>query len=427
MISKALMPFRILIILIVLFALPFASCKKEEEEPYNEDNELYYDFMKEWYFWTDEIPAINPSSYNSIFDVLEAVRYRELDRWSYIMDYQDFLAYFQDSRVVGYGFGSKFDSAGKLRIAYIFNTVDMYEAGVRRSWIIEAVNGVAVNPGMNVNQMLGANEVGVSNTFRFRTPEGEIEDITLQKKELVMNTVLHHEVIERSGIKVGYMVLQGFTTPTVEELQGVFAEFSLAGIDELILDMRYNGGGSVATAIHLTSMIGGPSLAGETFAKYRYNSNKGEQYNRVEEFISKDTDLQLNRLITIGTRATASASELVINSLRPFMDVHIVGDNTYGKPMGSNVFNFKEIYALAPITFALYNANDEGEYFDGLPVDVPAPDDLSRMFGDPDESSLQQALAFIEMGITKGMPVAEPLFRQPWEDMTGIRRELRMH
>lgn len=427
MISKTLMPFRLFVILLILFALPFTSCKKEEEEFYNEDNELFYDFMKEWYFWTDYIPEINPSSYPSIFEVLEAIRYRDLDRWSYIADYQEFIAYFQDSRIIGYGFGSKWDPQGNLRISFVFNTVEMYERGVRRSWILEAVNGTQLSPGMSINQLLGANQVGVSNTFRFRTPGGDIEEMDLQKQEVIMNTVLHHQIIEQGGLKVGYMVLQGFTAPTKEELNIVFADFATAGIDELILDMRYNGGGSVNIAIHLASLIGGAELAGEVFAKYAFNIFKEEEYNRIEKFIDLENSLQINRLITIGTRATASASELVINSLTPFIDVIIVGDNTYGKPMGANAFNFKDTWALVPITFTLYNANDEGDFFEGLPVDVPAPDDLSRLFGDPMESSLQQALAFIEMGITKGMPVAEPIVKQPWEDLKGIRKEMRVH
>lgn len=426
--TKILNPFRILLYIIFASALFITACSKDDPEPeINELNEDFYNFMKDWYYWNDNIPNINPSSYENIFDVLEAIRFRPLDRWSFITDWQEFLAYFQDSRFIGYGFGSSWDSNGRLRISFIHDAGELYQEGVRRGWIIESINGTAITQGVNVNQLLGPNEVGVTNTFVFRKPDNSTSEMTVAKMEMVTNTVLHHEILEVENIKVGYMVLQSFREPTEDEINNVFADFYEAGIDELILDMRYNGGGLTRIATQLASLIGGPALAGQPFVKTVYNPNKKDEYNRTDSLLNLENSLGLSRLVTIATRSTASASEMIINGLKPFIDVYIVGNTTYGKPMGANIFNYENTWALAPITFKTRNANDEGDFFDGLPVDIPAPDDLSRDFGDPQETSLQTALAFILAGSTKGAPVMEPLVRQPWEDMRGLRWESRSH
>ncbi len=422
-------PFRPLLYFIFASVLFIAACNKDDDpEPdINELNVEFYEFMKDWYFWNDNIPDINPSSYETIFDVLESIRFRPLDRWSFITDWQEFLAYFQDSRFIGYGFGSSWDSNGRLRISFIHDAGELYQEGVRRGWIIETINGVNISQGMNIPQMLGPNEEGVNNSFVFRKPDNTTIEITASKMDLVTNTLLHHEVFEIENIKVGYMVLQSFREPTEDELNNVFADFYAEGIDELILDMRYNGGGLTRIATQLASLIGGPALEGQPFTKTVYNANKEDEYNRTDNFVIQENSLSLSRLVTIATRGTASASEMIINGLKPFLDVYVVGNTTYGKPMGSNIFNYENTWALAPITFKTRNANDEGDYFDGLPVDIPAPDDLSRDFGDPEESSLQTALAFILTGSTKGVPVTEPAVKQPWDDMKGLRWESRSH
>ena len=418
----------LLLLLAFLLSINY-GCKKDDQSDQETiiENNDFYEFMQDWYYWNNTIPAIKPAEYASVYEVLEAIRYNPLDRWSFITDYTEFLAYFQESRLIGYGFGSAWDSSGKLRVAFIHNTTDMYNQGVLRGWIINKINGVTISPGMNISQMLGANQIGVTNTFTFIKPENTTVEMTLQKKEIFANTVLHHQIFEYPGLKVGYLVLQSFREPTEAEINSVFLEFSAAGIDELILDMRYNGGGLVSIATKLASHIAGPSLVNQPFVKFEHNANKAEEYNRTINFESIENSLNLNRLVTICTRGSASASELMINGLRPFIDVVIVGNTTYGKPMGANVFNYNDKYALAPITFKTKNADNEGDYFDGIPVDIPAPDDLTRNFGDPEEASLQIALAFILSGISKSTQVPEPEIRQPWEDMTGLRWESRMH
>jgi carboxyl-terminal processing protease len=404
------------------------SCSKDDEDTdVKPENIAFYNLMQEWYYWNDQLPAINLSDYKTPYEVLEALRHRPLDRWSYITSLRELQEYFSQSRFIGYGFGSRWDHNGELRVTFVFEQTAMYNNGVRRSWVIEAINGTNLTAGANINPMLGQSEVGVSNSFRFRKPDGSKVELTVQKQEVTMNNVLHADVIEQSSKKIGYLVVQGFTEPTLIELESVFGHFVNEGIDELILDMRYNSGGQDIIANALASMIGGQKVAGKTYSKYEFNATKTSE-NFTRAFVNVELKLNINRLITITTQQTASASEAIINNLMPYMPVYVIGQNTYGKPMGMQVWSYQE-YAFVPIMFKINNADDEGDYFDGISVDFAAGDDLTLMFGDPEEASLKQALYFIETGgvIAKAMPYETISYKQPWEYMTGIRAQVGAH
>ena len=427
-----------LLLLLLSTAFLFSSCRKDEDDDQLDqeritENTEFYKLMRDWYYWYDKIPNINPANYASVYDVLEAIRHRPLDRWSYVTSREEFESFYIQSKFIGYGFGSAFDQEGKLRVTFIFNENDLYKNGVRRSWIIEKVNGTTVTTNVNINQLLGPNEIGVTNTFLFRKPDGTQEEMTVQKDEVFMNTVLHKEILEAGNRKAGYLVLQGFRTPTFGELKAAVDFFnSEGGIDDLILDLRYNGGGQTNVANYLASIIGGPAIFGKAFAKYMYNDKRENNHNFTSNFGAEQEThgqetLELGRLITIATDRTASASEMVINGLRPFMDVHIIGDDTYGKPMGQNVFTYGDLYAFLPVTFKIANADGFGDYFDGLPADSYVVDDITRLFGDPEEASLKEALTFIETGSFSMLPRKKSLYVQPWEQMTGLRREIGAH
>ncbi len=404
--------------------IAFSSCNKNDDtqpDATERENQAFYEHMKDWYYWNNEIPDIDFSNYRSIMEVMETIRYTPRDRWSYITDLDSFLAYIQESKFVGHGFSFSYDAQGDLRINFVYKTTNLYQTGVRRSWIIREINGTTITSGMNISELLGNNAEGVTNDFVFEDMDGELVEITDMKQEIIMNTVLHHEIIPLDDMNIGYIVLQGFTEPTEEELKTVFSEFEQQDIDELILDLRYNGGGSTAIANTLASMIGGDMVQGQTFSKYVFNEIQAEENNREESFNEVETRLNINRLITIATQRTASASELVINGLKPFLPVTIVGNNTHGKPVGMLPFSFQDL-AIVAINFRIDNANGEGEYFDGLPVDIPADDDLTRRFGDTEETSLKQALEFIQTGTVKSATATEIPYRQPHEQLKGLRQ-----
>ncbi len=423
-------------------AFLFNSCQKDEKDnEYAEENKAFYGLMEEWYYWYEDMPAVKPEDYPSPYELLEALRYKPLDRWSYISSREEFVAYYQESKFIGYGFGSgwgiipeshpAYDPGSgqewKLWVSFIFNTVEMYDKGVRRGWIIDEINGVKVNERTNINQVLGPNETGVSNTFLFIDPDGTEVKMTLSKQEVFMNTVLHREIIETGSKKAGYLVFKNFTRPSFTELAMAIDYFNSEGIDELILDLRYNGGGQTDVANYLASVIGGPALADQPFAKYIYNNKKEADQNFTDNFSSEDRNLALDRLITITTKATASASEMVINGLIPFMPVYIIGDDTYGKPMGMNVWFYEAKYAFVPVTFKTVNADGEGDYFDGLPAQSYVEDDLSFSFGDPEEPLLKEALFFIETESFSMRTRKKSVLVQPYERMTGLRAEIGAH
>jgi carboxyl-terminal processing protease len=170
-----------LFILLLSSTILFTSCRKDDVIQENED---FYLLMNEWYYWYEEIPNVNPSSYPSPYELLEALRHQPLDRWSYITSWQEFESWYRESKFIGYGFGSLWDQNGRLRITFVYSATDLYQAGVRRGWLIESINGTPVRPGVNINQMLGANEVGVTNTFVFIDPEGAEIEVTAVKKEV---------------------------------------------------------------------------------------------------------------------------------------------------------------------------------------------------------------------------------------------------
>jgi carboxyl-terminal processing protease len=164
-----------------------------------------------------------------------------------------------------------------------------------------------------------------------------------------------------------------------------------------VLDLRYNGGGLVDVAVHLASLIGGTRTNGQVMLNYVHNDKIGPQLNKTTRFTNPEGALNLQRLVVITTRGSASASELVINSLRPYMPVTVIGDATYGKPVGQYGLRFCD-KILYPVAFSIKNANLEGDFFDGIPVDCVASDDYTHQLGDTNEASFAEALRFIRTG-----------------------------
>jgi hypothetical protein len=201
---------------------------------------------------------------------------------------------------------------------------------------------------------------------------------------------------EVEGRKVGYIVFRNFVEPSVAALDESFTALRTAGATELVLDLRYNGGGLVSVAQHLASLIGGEKMSGKVLAEYVHN-DRHRELNRQLRFESKPNALNLTRLVVITTQASASASELIINGLRPYMPVIVIGDRTYGKPVGQYGLPFCD-KVLNAVSFALKNALGEADYFTGLPATCPAGDALDRQLGDIEEASLKEAFVYLRTG-----------------------------
>ncbi|MBS3769957.1 MAG: hypothetical protein KGY69_06850 [Bacteroidales bacterium] len=399
--------------LLVLFSIVFfTSCEKEKVEPPDNKtengntqdtiaqlNKAFYNLMNEWYYWYEKIPDIDPDDYDdsnpmkNLRNILDDIRY-ENDSYSYITSYEAFLQYFEEGSYTGYGFGYKWDDKDTLRLTFVFDESPLKEEGIERGWALTKVNGNTVTPD-NFNQLLGGEE----NDFTFISPDGdETVNSAFARKNISMNTVLKDTVIEYKGNRVGYLVLKSFIDKTPDELTEAFSHFNDENIDELIIDLRYNGGGTLSASRFLGEFIY-EAGSNDIYVEITHSDKKSERdTTHVFGQDSLNINLGLNKVYFLTTQATASASEALINGLKPTeLDVYTIGEATYGKPVGMYPFtdNNNE-YAFLPVCFSLKNAAGDADYYDGLQPDAAMNDDFKQPFGSLDDDFLYQALYHIE-------------------------------
>jgi carboxyl-terminal processing protease len=404
----------ILIILAVILAL-FNACKKEDPIPPADNGitpimarDSLFDLMNQWYYWYNLMPTVNKENYSGPSQLMDAMRYKELDRWSFVADYDEFNAEMSGS-FVGHGFRIGVDDTGNARIAMIYSKSGLYKNGVRRGWIVKKINGTDIAPilisgnSSAYSSLIGESVAGITNVFLLQRPDGSEVTISDTKSEFTINTVLLYDTLHLSSGVTGHLVFESFITPSAQELAIAFAFFKQHQVKDLILDLRYNSGGFLNIAQTLASYIVGDAAAGKTFAKLSYN-NKRMAYNNTYPFKTTPYPLNLTRLVVISTRSTASASEAVMNGLEGFVNVVSIGDTTNGKPTGMNGWEVGKKYYFWPVTFKIVNSNDLGEYFDGILPSKLVEDDITHDFDDRDELNLKEAIYYLENGSvsTKG-------------------------
>ncbi len=365
-----------------------------------DQNIFVRDTLREMYLWYQELPDLDPALYPSPEAYLDAVRFRPQDEsFSYISSAAATSAFYSESQYVGLGFSIHWVRESRARLAQVFPESPASEVAMSRGDYLVAIGGRPIEellePGA-FDAAIGPSEIGVAVEIRWRSQFGEERSAVLTKRPVTIPTVSQKEVFEVNGLPVGYVHLRNFVEPSVGALDAAFAEFQARGVTDIVLDLRYNGGGLIEVARHLGSLIGGFRTNTQPFVELAHN-DKNSFRNRTFRFDDPAESLDVPRLVVIATRASASASELVIAGLEPFIPVTVVGDRTYGKPVGQYGFDFCD-KVLFPVSFRSRNAAGETDYFDGLPVDCPASDNLDRALGDPAESSLAEALNFLRQG-----------------------------
>jgi len=392
-----------------LVLLLFSSCRKDDLPPSAEitpeqaRDSLYY-LMNEWYYWYKDMPAVSKSDYSDPYRLMDAMIYKPLDRWSFVADYDEFIAQMQGT-FVGHGIRIGIDESGKARISMIYSGSDLYKAGVRRGWIIKSVNNTDLAPiiisgnSAAYSSVIGPAEAGITNIFVFVKPGGQELTMASTKSMFTVNSVLHYDTLHLSSGVTGHLVFESFIEPSTTELMTAFNFFKTNNVEDLILDLRYNSGGYLYVAQELASYIAGngPASAKALFAKLTYNDKK-QAANSTFTFRNTSLGLNLTRLVVITSRNTASASEAVINGLKPFVDVVTIGDTTTGKPTGMNGWDVGEKYWFWPVTFKIVNNNNEGDYFDGIYPSEAVTDDITRDFSDRNELCLREAINFLTDG-----------------------------
>lgn len=388
--------------------------------------------LQQDYLWYSELPAdINPGSYASPGAMLDAVAAPQ-DRYSFILTRQEYEDRFINATFFGYGFSSvRADNNSALQIAYVYDDGSAAQNGLRRGDKIIEIEGISVtewlsrlDAGTATNDdVYGPNEAGVMRQFVWRKPDNTEQVATFSKSEVSTNTVLHRSVSTVGDKRVGYLVFNTFIELSETELEQAFAYFVAEGVDELVLDVRYNGGGLIRVANQLSTQIALNAVLGEVFVKYQYNDkNSSKNTTTLFSLGAGDSALDLGRVLVLTTAGSCSSSELVVNSLAPFVDVVQIGATTCGKPVGQQPDIIGD-YVLFAINFQTVNALDQGEYFDGLQPNCPVSEVITGDWGVADDPLYAEAINYITNGNCSDVAVSsaavstktvKPRLAAPW-------------
>ena len=374
------------------------------------------------YLWQESLPAqFATRSYATPEAVLEELMQYAKDPSGEVYDRYSFLDRLgtvsdeiEEGRSGNFGLDVRYHNETDLYIKRVYAGSPAGLAGIERGWKVEAINGQT-----NLDAAsLEANDFGFlwdaldapSIDLKLRSPDGILQELHLNSGNYRIDPILHDEIYEQGGKKIGYFVFDSFIatenatgqeTYVKQALDDLFQEFSAAGVEEVIVDLRYNGGGAVATAEYLSNLLV-PS-SGNNQAMYTYVFNDWLKEDGFDEIFSpvqfnKPNTLSPNRVYFLVTEGTASASELLINNLKPYVDVKLIGENhTYGKPVGFfpiSIFD-TELYA---VSFKTENAEKESDYFSGMLVDKNTSEDVRKNWGDKDEALIAQALKYASTG-----------------------------
>ena len=380
--------------------VPITSCSVDGQK------QFVVDAMNQWYFWNDLLPAsVDISQFETPDDVLDYLTTfspddgtgQPIDRFSFITTAQADQQFFGEGKFEGFGFSSRFVAADDLRLTRVFVDSPAFRAGLRRGQRILELNGRTIAE-IQAAEGIGAVFDMPTLEFLMREPDNNEFTVTITQAIVTIDPVPQVQIIDAGGGRnVGYMELASFISTANAEMDNVFAQFEAAGVNDVIVDMRYNGGGLVSTANLLGDLLGGDVAENLVFSRTIFNDLKAATNNSTEFFDRLGNSISLSRLVVIATGGTASASELVINGMGPHVEVTIVGADTFGKPVGQVGLEFCE-QILRPTSFQTLNADDFGDYFDGLPVDCAAADDLNTPVGDANDPNMIAALGYLETG-----------------------------
>lgn len=371
------------------------------------------------YFSDQEDLTAYLNTFSSAEELFDELLYHE-DRFSILVpDFRELeksLAGIRKTNGMSFGL-AKLSSSGKVfgYVRYVLPQSPAENKGVTRGVLFNKIDGIELNE-QNYVQLLSSENYEIS---LVKLENDELipldQSIVLQKEEIAENPIFKQEVLHIGSHKIGYLMYNAFTKSHDAALNQVFGDFKAQGITDLVIDLRYNGGGSIETSRALGSMITG-QFNGELFAKEVYNLNFADQ-NLLFSDKSNNMSLnhlQLNKLYVLTSKSTASASELLINSLNPYIDVIQIGDYTTGKFQGSITLydspNFTRAavkpghtYAMQPLILKTINAAGHTDYHEGLAPTIMEKENLADMgiLGDPEENLLSIALQQITGEISK--------------------------
>lgn len=443
-----------LTLLLFIAALTFQSCQDNDDIPPPatlEIQDFIWKGMNLYYLWQADVPNLSDdrfanqtelntflASYPVPEDLFDALRVNNtIDRFSWIVDdYLELEGQLQGTTKnngVEFGLTYKPGSTTEIfgRVRYIIAGSDASNKNIKRGDFFTAVNGIQLTISNYRSLLFGTNETYTLNLADYNgtTIVANGKSVDLTKTVLSENPILINKVITSGSHKIGYLMYNGFYANYDNELNDAFGTLKSQGVTDLVLDLRYNGGGSVQTATRLASMITG-QFTGQVFAKQQWNAkinayfeadNPDALFNYFTDKIGDKeiNSLKLTKVYILTSAGTASASELVINGLEPHIQVIQIGDKTVGKNVGSVTLydspsfgsenrNPKHRYAMQPIVLKIVNSVGFGDYFNGLQPDY-----------------LLKETSFIALGVLG--ETDEPLLSSAIGKITGTGRMLRQN
>ncbi len=402
--------------------------------------------MNFWYFWQGEVPNLADTRFTTneeyttflasetdpakFFD--DKLAFSE-DRFSFHSpDYKELtqaLAGVSKNNGMEFGlvrFGDSDDLFGYVR--YILPNSDASTKDISRGELFTGVNGASLNLSNYIDLLFGDADTYTLNMATLAnntiTPNGKEVELTKQAN-FAENPVFLDKIFDIQGQKIGYLMYNGFTNEYDEDLNAAFGRFVAGGVTDLVLDLRYNGGGSVNSARLLSSMIYGTNTS-DLFLRQRWNDKIQAQLSQaqLEDYFAETTGqtpvntLNLSKVYILATNSSASASELVMNGLAPYLNVVHIGETTRGKnefsitmvddvdsnfgpfiynPERESNINPDNSWAIQPLVGRNENADGFSDYTMGLVPSIELPEALENLgiLGDENEPLLARALAEI--------------------------------
>lgn len=384
------------------------------------------DTMRVWYYWAKEMPeSKNLNYFQAPATFFKSLLYSS-DKFSSI----DSLNVTTSNRSIGstnYSYGMEYsvtkvnDTAYYAHVLYTIVDSPAEEAGLQRGDWVMSFNGVPLTK-QNYTALLGGSAAEIV-VGRYDAEQKQVVAVDDNPRHLPEarsiddNPVYCVKVFDVNATRVGYLAynhftpgaaysatVQGSATNYDDDIRQASTQLAAAGIDELVLDLRYNNGGYISCAQLLATLLAPASALGQPMATLEYNAH----FQPVEILldasrIGQGTNLDLKRLFVLTTGETASASEMVMNCLKPYMDVVQIGTTTVGKNMGARSFdNVEQMVSITPMICKIYNALGESDYDKGFsPTNTALIVDenkfLANFFplGTPDEALLSTALSYI--------------------------------
>tara|TARA_B100001741_G_scaffold104063_1_gene85696 strand:- start:271 stop:1674 length:1404 start_codon:yes stop_codon:yes gene_type:complete len=430
--------------------LLFTSCFEDIDDNgalASEINDFVWKGMNAAYLYKQEIPDLDNDRFNdseeyasylndytSPENLFESLIYERdnIDKFSLIVDnyieLEQYLSGVSLSNGLNYGLVYLPNSNNEIfgYVRYVNNGSAADLANINRGDIFRSIDNIPLSID-NYSDLLSQEIYTVNFANYFNNDTEDISDdiielndinIELQKVPLIKNPVHHYSTLDYSGGKIGYLMYNQFVSNYDDYLKTIFSEFKSNSVDELILDLRYNPGGSINSAIVLASLITG-QFENEIFNTEQWNNdiqnywiNNNPEY-LINRFTTFQSSLSLSRVYILTTRSSASASELIINCLKPYINVVQIGTPTYGKYQASvtlydsenfsnqNV-NRSHNYALQPLVLKTLNVNGVTDYYNGINPDYEYEErafDMGQV-GDLNEPMLNFTLDIIDSRIS---------------------------